>query len=66
MLSDKASKHTAYNDLGIIINKDCAVLYDFASNKQKYYKWNAAKPREMVLTEVANVPGSALSFGWTV
>ncbi len=51
MLSDKASKHTAYNDLGIIINKDCAVLYDFASNKQKYYKWNAAKPREMVLTE---------------
>ena len=26
----------------------------------------ANRQREMVLTEAANVPGSALSFGWTV
>ncbi len=48
LLSDEAEKNIASNCLGSIMTKDNFVIYDFASNKEKYYKWNKEKPREIV------------------
>jgi phosphoglycerol transferase MdoB-like AlkP superfamily enzyme len=51
LFSRQAGKNTASNDSGLIMNKDFALIYDFASNTQKYYVWNKDKSREIVLTE---------------
>ncbi len=48
LLSDAAETNMASNCLGSIMTKDNFVIYDFASGKEKYYKWNKDKPREIV------------------
>ena len=48
LLSDDAEKNIASNCLGSIMTKDNFVIYDFASGKEKYYKWNKEKTREIV------------------
>ncbi len=50
LFSERDRNNTASNDSGMIINKDCALIYDFASNTAKYYKWNKEKGREIALT----------------
>lgn len=53
LLSDDAEKNIASNCLGSIMTKDNFVIYDFASNKEKYYTWNKDKnkSREIVPAE---------------
>jgi len=51
LFSKQAENNIASNDSGLIMNKDYALIYDFASNTEKYYKWNKDKNREIVLTE---------------
>ncbi len=48
LLSDDAQNNIASNALGSIMTKDDFVVYDFASDKAKYYAWNKDKPRQIV------------------
>ena len=48
LLADNAKNNIASNCEGIIMTKDNFVIYDFVLNKEKYYKWNKNKPREIV------------------
>lgn len=48
LLSADAKNNIASNCEGIIMTRDNFVIYDFALNKEKYYKWNKDKPREII------------------
>ena len=48
LLADNAKNNIASNCEGVIMTKDNFIIYDFALNKEKYYKWNKDKPREIV------------------
>jgi hypothetical protein len=51
LFSSQAKDNIASNDLGLIMNKDYALIYDFSSDNKKFYTWNKTKPREIELTE---------------
>ena len=51
LFSRQVKDNIASNDLGLIMNKDYALIYDFSSDNKKFYTWNKTKPREIELTE---------------